>query len=87
MLKIASLLFATDLDMSNLNQIIIIIEKLCEKPTNNTIKIAHIKSQSFKNKFVNIFNTINNEEIDILAINETFLKKNDKNDSEISISN
>ena len=45
---------------------------------NNTIKIAHINSRSLKNKFVDIFNTINNKGIDILAINETFLKKKDK---------
>ena len=46
---------------------------------NSTIKLVHINCRSLKYKFVNIFDTINNEGIIILAINETFLKKKDNN--------
>ncbi|RNA15166.1 RNA-directed DNA polymerase from transposon X, partial [Brachionus plicatilis] len=46
---------------------------------NNNIKIAHLNCHSLNNKFTLIINYINNEGIDILCLNETFLKKNASN--------
>ena len=44
---------------------------------NNNLKISHINARSIKNKFHKICKMINNEGIDILSINETYLTSKD----------
>lgn len=43
------------------------------------LKIAHLNCNAFNNKYCDIYNFINTEEIDILSLNETFFKHKSTN--------
>ena len=45
--------------------------------TAKNIKIGHLNCHSIRNKLCDIINLINSEELDILCLNETFLKPSD----------